>query len=296
MDRSDNYEKLIDALFEGPASADEAERLLGGTSGSELEELAELAETLARIDPEMAAPSDAQFRATRQSVMATLSASAAPPQSRHLARWLPLAAALAAFAVGLAVGNGDTAPVAAPLTLTDLVSRSAAGTESDSNFRYSNLRVEAVDADTLALTVDVASELELRRPKDDFLVNEILANSLLNEESLGARLKAVRHAGDNPQIQRALTAVALSDPDMSVRLKALERLVERTPTSPATQATLLSVLENEESVVMRLIALDALSDDRIDSTLLDSLDKNMTPEGGDTVLWHAQQLLNQRSL
>jgi len=296
MNGSDSYNKLIDALFEGRADADEAARLLGETSGRELEELAELAETLARIDPELAVPSSAQFRQARQSVLARITASARPPQSSPSTRWLPLAAALVAFVAGWMLPKGEASPAAPALTLTDLVARSAQATQPETSFRYSNLRLEEVDADTLALTVDVATELELRRPKDDALVNEILANSLLGDESLGARLKAVRHAGSGPRVQKALMTVALTDPDMSVRLKALERLVERAPASPDTQAILISVLENEESVVMRLVALDALADDRLEPSLLDSLDKNTADDGGNTVLWHAQQRLNRRSL
>jgi len=296
MNRFDS-DDLIDALLEGRATPEDAARLLGDTAGEELEELSELIDTLSRIDPQFAMPSDSAFRGARQSVLARITAESGSRRG-GFHRWLPLAAALAAFAVGLAVGKGNTAPttVAATDTLTDLVARSAQASDPQTHFRYSNLRLQEVDPDTLALTVDVAAELDIRRPKDDLLVNDILANALLSEDSLGARLKVVEHAGRNPRVQRALISAALNDPDMSVRLKALERLIAQDPGAATTQATLLAVVENEESVVMRLMALDALSDDNLDSSLLDSLETDPTDDGGNAVFWHAQQRLNRRSL
>ncbi len=296
MDRSDNYDALVDALLDGRATADETARLLGEDAGEELEQLAELVDTLARIDPGSTAPTDAEFSAARKSVLDRISADEAAAKPHPRTRWLPLAAALVAFAIGLAIGKGSATPATAPATLIDLVARSALAGDLETSFRYSNLRLEEVDVDTLELSVDVAAELDLQRPKDDPLVNEILASSLLNETSLGARLKAVRHAGRSPRVQHALIAAALNDLDMSVRLKALERLIEQDPASQQTQEMLLAVVENEESVVMRLLALDALADDYIDDELLDTLDGEPALDGESAVRWRARQRLNRRSL
>ena len=300
MDRPKNHDALIDALFEGAATADEAARLLGETDGEELEELAEIVDTLARIDPEIAKPSDAEFRAVRQSVLATITESASPERSRFQ-RWMPLAAALAAFAVGLAVGRDNaTVPATTPgeLTLIDLADRGAVATSVglDTPFRYSNLRLDELADGSLAMSVDVAAQLDLVRPKNDPLVNDILASSLIYDDSLGARLKAVRHLGSNPRVRGALMAATLSDPDTSVRLKALQRLIEQDRSSAATQETLLAVVANEESVAMRLLALDAIEDDLLGSDLIETLGHNPAEDGGSAVLWQARQRLDRRSL
>jgi hypothetical protein len=301
MKHSDDYDSLIEALFEGRADTEEATRLLGDAAGDELEELSELVDTLARIDPGLtpgiALPSDGEFRAARQNVLARIAAEAAPaPRRGHY--WLPLAAALAAFAIGLAIGKGNSAPAPTPLpqTLADLVGRSALTTTPDSGFRYSNLRLREVDADTLALSVDVENTLELVRPKNDALVSDILAESLAGEGDLGERLKAVRYAGHSPRIRRAMIAAALHDPSLSVRLKALERLIEQDATAPETQEALLAIVESDSEVGMRLLALDALSDDYMPADLLDSLGGSPAGEGESAVLWRAQQRINGRSL
>ena len=294
MNRSPDHDALIDALFEGRATPEEAERLLSAADDDELRELAELVETLARLEPDSAAPGFAppgaeRFRAARQSVLARIRESQRPPASRT-ARWLPLAAALAAFAVGLAVGRGEAEPVP-ELTLTDLVARGAEAGATP--FRYSNLRLREVGGDALAVTVDVEAELDLVRPKNDRLVSDILAASLESDASLGTRLKAVRHAGTGPRVRRALASAAREDPDVSVRLKALARLIEQDPSSAATQQTLLAVLAGDESVAMRLLALDAIADEKLGSDLLEKLEAG---DDEDAVLWRARERVSGRSL
>ncbi len=292
VSHSTNHDALIDALFEGRATPEEAARLLDGAGDEELGELAELVETLARIDPGEEMPSVVKFADARQSVLDRIAASERPRASRT-ARWLPLAAALAAFAVGLAIPRGTAEP-APELTLTDLVARGAgAGTAGESPFRYSNLRLREAGAGALAVTVDVEAQLDLVRPKNDPLVSDILANSLVSDDSLGTRLKAVRLAGGSPRLREALASAALGDPEPSVRLKALERLIEEDVTSTETQEVLLAVLSREESVAMRLLALDAIEDDYLGSDLLESLD---TQDDQGAVLWHAQQRVSRRSL
>jgi hypothetical protein len=288
----DDHDALIDAILEGRATPEEAELVLGDTADEELGELAELIGTLARIDPGDALPSPDRFRASRQSVLATIEQSRRPRPNR-LARWLPLAAALAAFAIGLAVPRGTAEPTP-ELTLTDLVTRSAAGNAAgDASFRYSNLRLREAGAGALAVTVDVEAQLDLVRPKNDPLVSDILASSLVSDDSLGTRLKAVRLAGGSPRLRAALASAALGDPEPSVRLKALERLIEEDVASAETQEVLLTVLSTEESVAMRLLALDAIEDDYLGSDLLESLD---TDDDQGAVLWRAQQRVSRRSL
>ena len=89
MDRPENHDALIDALFEGRATPEETARLLGDTTGDELEELAEIVDTLSRIDPSLETPSEGEFRSAREAVLDRIVAAEAPAPSR-LTRWLPL--------------------------------------------------------------------------------------------------------------------------------------------------------------------------------------------------------------
>ena len=296
MNDSRNYDALIDALFEGESTPEEAARLLSETGSEELEELTEIVETLARIDPELSTPNEEQFSESRRQVLAKIRQSETPPRTHRVNWWLPLAAAIGAFAIGLAVDRGE-ADLVTPLTLTDLVNQGAVQSRGgiESPFRYSNLRVRELEDDRLAVSVDVAAELEVVRSRDDALVNDILASSLLSDASLGSRLKAVRHVGSNPRVQRALMSAALNDPDVSVRLKALERLIEQGASLPETQEVLLSIVAEEESVAMRLMAVEALQDDYLRPDLMDSLDATETDDDS-AVLWSAQQRLKRRSL
>ena len=85
----------------------------------------------------------------------------------------------------------------------------------------------------------------------------------------------------------------LEDPDVSVRLKALERLIEQDAASSDTQETLLTVLAEEESVAMRLLALEAIRDDYLGADLLEGLDPE---EGEGALLWEARERLSGRDL
>ena len=299
-DRHDNeHEALMEALFERRLDADETARLLGGVAGDEIEELAELVATLERIDPTGDEPSAADFAAMRSGVRRTLEGGnvVSLPTSQgpaSPARWWPLAAALAAFAVGLGLGRTDApAPAAEPLTLAEFVAASA--DDPATPFRYTNLQLDELDGDRVALRVALESDLELVRPKNDALVTEILAGSLVGDAPLDARLDIVRHAqGSHPRLRRALIQAATGDPNVSVRLKALQRLVAEAPLAADTQETLLAVLENDTSVAMRLIAVESLDEALLGDEFLDTLATPAT--GEDAVLWHARQRLNRNSL
>jgi hypothetical protein len=73
-------------------------------------------------------------------------------------------------------------------------------------------------------------------------------------------------------------------------------LVEQSPAAAETQETLLAVLADEESVAMRLLAIDALDEDSLGPDLLETLDETTDDDGEGPVLWRAQQRLARRSL
>ena len=71
--------------------------------------------------------------------------------------------------------------------------------------------------------------------------------------------------------------VVRHDPSLSVRLAALERLTVY-PDDPAIEETLLAVLEGEESVQMRLLAVDGLTRRQIEPRRLEEAIEAAQPE------------------
>lgn len=129
----------------------------------------------------------------------------------------------------------------------------------DSPNIISNVAVRSVGNGRVAMSFDVARHLEIERPLDDPLVNEVLVHAILDQSSVGSRLKAVSMASnaENGKVEEALVFSMLNDPDLPVRMRALEILAER-PASEGVQRGLMQVLRHDESMQMRLLAIEVL--------------------------------------
>lgn len=140
----------------------------------------------------------------------------------------------------------------------------------DSPYSYSNVRFEDVNHNRIALSFDVTTHLDVVRPKDDALVKEVLAQSLISPQSLGNRLQSISYSEQimAPKIKEALIFTMLNDANLAVRQKALNSLIKYS-NDAQIQAALLSVLQNEESVQMRLTAVEYLAANSVDSRLLE---------------------------
>jgi hypothetical protein len=131
----------------------------------------------------------------------------------------------------------------------------------DSQNIISNVAVRSVGEGRVAMSFDVARHLEIERPVDDPLVNEVLVHAILDQSSMGSRLKAVSLAGraDNGKVEEALIFSMLDDPDLPVRMRALEILADG-PMSEGVEQGLMQVLRHDESMQMRLLAIEVLAD------------------------------------
>jgi hypothetical protein len=130
----------------------------------------------------------------------------------------------------------------------------------DSPNIISNVAVRSVGEGRVAMSFDVARHLEIERPVNDPLVNEVLVHAILDQSSMGSRLKAVSMAAraGNGKVEEALVFSMLDDPDLPVRMRALEILAER-PISEGIQQGLMRVLRHDESMQMRLLATEVLA-------------------------------------
>jgi hypothetical protein len=139
----------------------------------------------------------------------------------------------------------------------------------NSPYIFSNVQFREVDDQNIALSFDVATHVELVSSKNDPLVKEVLAQSLLNPEPLGTRLRTLTFAQEimDPKIKEALIFTMREDPDLAVRMRAMSSLVVY-PDDQQIQEVFLQVLKEEESVNMRLMAIDYLAQTDVNTQTL----------------------------
>ena len=99
---------------------------------------------------------------------------------------------------------------------------------------------------------------------------EMVAQSLVNPSPLGTRLQAIGYAArhSDPKIKQALIFSMLNDSTLAVRLKAMNILKDSEP-DEENQAAMVAVLAGEESVQMRLLAMDYLVASEADAGRMD---------------------------
>jgi len=181
-------------------------------------------------------------------------------------RLLAVAAALLLMIGGFAAGRISDAPdrsgnalLVATLENSAQHNRRLRDVEDSSNI-ISNVAVRSVGEGRVALSFDIARHLEIERPLSDPVVNEVLAHAILDRSSMGSRLNAVSMAAGakNGKVEEALTFSMLNDPDLPVRMRALEILAEQ-PIGVAVENGLMQVLRHDESMQMRLLAIEVLA-------------------------------------
>ncbi len=136
----------------------------------------------------------------------------------------------------------------------------------NSPYIFQNVRFKPLDNNRIALSFDLLTHIDIVRSKDDPIVKEALAQSLLTSQGVGGRLKAISLTGEviSPKIKEALIHTMLNDDNIAVRLKTIESLRPYKDDADVQKA-LLEVLRREKSVSMRLLAVELLSGGKKDS-------------------------------
>lgn len=139
----------------------------------------------------------------------------------------------------------------------------------NSPYTYSNIEIKEMDDQRIHLGFNVSTYIELTREKNDPLVKEILAQSIINSQQTGTKLSTISYAEEliDPKLKETLLYVIQNDPDLAVRLKALH-ILTKYANDDQIQNAFLSVLKKEESVQMRLMVLDYLTANKIDTSLI----------------------------
>jgi len=129
-----------------------------------------------------------------------------------------------------------------------------------SPYIFSNVSMKEVGTNNISLSFDVTTHLDMVGKKDDPLVRDILAQYLLNPTNVGSELKTIAYTEGivDRKIKEALIFSMNHAPVLAVRLKAMQRLYEN-KNDPQIQEAFLKVLGEEESVKMRLLAIDYLT-------------------------------------
>ena len=143
-----------------------------------------------------------------------------------------------------------------------------------SPYTYSNVSFKEVNGEKIALSFDVTTHLDLVSKKEDPLVHDIIAQSLINPSNVGADLKAISYTKDidDRKLKEALVYSMLHAPVMAVRLKSMSNLLKY-ENDPFVEDAFLKVLRDEESVKMRLLAADYLIKNQMPA---DSLQKALS--------------------
>ena len=163
----------------------------------------------------------------------------------------------------------------------------------NSPYTYSNLEIKKISDQQIHLGFNVSTYIELIRDKNDPLVGEILAQSIINSQQTGARLNTISYAKEliDPKLKETLIFVLINDPDFAVRLKALDILTQYANDSQIQEA-FLAVLKNEESVQMRLIVMDFLTSNNVDTNLIAKELSTATTRINQPIIIKAQEYIN----
>jgi hypothetical protein len=180
--------------------------------------------------------------------------------------------AVAAFTLILGFFLGRIAPVdqeSISSSLMQQVSFLASENESfadtkNSPYQYSNIEIKEINGNQVALNFDVSTHLEMVRDKNDPLVREVIAQSLLNPTNLGTELKAISYSENmlDRKLKEALIYSMRHAPILAVRQNAMRNLTRYDQDDEIKEA-FLKTLTDEESVKMKLMALDYLDKHQI---------------------------------
>jgi anti-sigma factor RsiW len=269
------FNQIVDLRFRQLEDDEQTELFAHLATCRECRELMHFHEDLAMAAEEFGEVDDEALAAVRGRVMDEIRSAGAAAGSivKPVASWSPgrsrlVAAAAAAVLVigGFAAGRVVSGEKATGGDL--LVATLEEGAQDHRRLRdvedspniISNVAVRSVGEGRVAMSFDVARHLEIERPVDDPLVNEVLVHAILDQTSMGSRLKAVSMAGlaENAKVGEALVFSMLNDPDLPVRMRALEVLAEG-PMSEGVVKGLMQVLRHDESMQMRLLAIEVLA-------------------------------------
>jgi hypothetical protein len=134
---------------------------------------------------------------------------------------------------------------------------------------YSNVEYKDLNDDRVAIKLDATTHLDFVRKKDDPLVLEVMAQTLLSSSNIGSELKAISYTEGiaDPKVKETLIFTMQHTSALATRMRAMSNLSNFKNDRDVREA-FLKVLREEESVKMRLLAVDYLTRDQVPPDVL----------------------------
>ncbi len=315
------YHALIEKYLAGEIGPAEVDLLLAHTADCQgCREVLELHGRLTRAGADIPEPTAAELSSMRQRVMADIGAGQSRRDDRRLGSVLrdllraqPVAVpALLAAVLVIAVLAGRWSAsssgsdpglllqAATPQELQRAAERAAVrfadeaarqpGLDGfwDAPYMFANVAVRTRNDGDLDLSFDICRHVDLVTSPTSALAREVLLNAILTSPSLGTRLRAVALSPelDDTRLRDALIHAMHDDPDLAVRLKALE-VLSGNPDDEPVRTALLTTLRDDEAVQMRLLALESLVGRQVDPALIRQAIDAVDQDSDAAVLQHA---------
>lgn len=313
MNDCKRFEDRLASLMSGDLESDERTKTMRHLG--ECQTCADLFALHAELDDiELPAAAEADFARMRRDIRRSLRQEPGRGWTSRLPRlgWgglrlqTALPVAVAALAIGFLMGRfqstdrefeqarldnarmaNDNQIIAGQLEFAALQNRRVEQSAA-SPYTFSDLQVREIEGGRLELAFDVSTHLELVRDKSDPLVAELLVQALVNPSPMGTRLEAISLVRSlEPKVRDALIVTMLEDESLPVRIAALEKL-DSQPMDSSVNEAFLEVLETEESVQMRLLAIDYLTREEVAPQRLESAVLAGRPEPGNAIFARAQ--------
>ena len=164
----------------------------------------------------------------------------------------------------------------------------------NSPYSYSNISFKEIDKNSISLSFNVTTHIDIVRSKDDPLVKDVLTQALLKPQDVGSSLKTISYTETiiDQKFKDALIFSMHNAPILAVRLKALRGLLNYKYDEDLSQA-LFQVLKEEDSMQMRLLAIEYLIDNRIEPEKLKKLLSDLDTQKNIPVILKAKQYIEQ---
>jgi hypothetical protein len=230
--------------------------------------LMDMHEELMRIDGPVADPSPEALRAMRSRVLGQISQSNNGGRNsrfnRRVSLFVPAFAAAAVLVLGVFLGSWFSRPASVDDQLLNAITRQASIERSledswDAPLFFSNVAVRDWNDTRVSLGFDVCRSFDLTTGLNSSVASDILTHAILNSDSMGGRMRAMEIAAlsSDERLTRALVVSLQQDPDQTMRISALNALA-RKGDSEQIQLALLGALRDDDSVQVRLLALEHL--------------------------------------
>jgi len=230
--------------------------------------LMDIHEELMRIDDHVADPSPEALRAMRSRVLSQISNSNNGDRNSRLNRrfpaFVPALAAAAVLVLGVFLGSWFSRPSSVDDQLLNAITRQASIERSledswDAPLFFSNVVVRDWNDTRVSLGFDVCRNVDLTTGLNSPVASDILTHAILNSDSIGGRMRAMEIAAlsTDERLTRALVVALQQAPDQTTRISALNALARKSD-SEQIQLALLGALRDDDSVQVRLLALEHL--------------------------------------